>query len=437
MTSPNSDKPLITASPTIHRAPPPKRSPFPPLTPQYIGLIGSVILDLVLGKIALALGGISVLGVRPFQFLTQWGNDRVQRANDAYARAITGVDVVAARPAGTTTEASLSEVYTAQQSINNQANLGVASAAAADGRVTSTNNAIYNGYFGTGGTGTATQVQATVEAIKTKLESGYTLETLTTTGTWTRPWTPGGVDEPTEFWALCFGSGGGGGAGGYRTNVGTVTGGPGGQGGSYAAIQIDPTTIGSTVSYTIATGAAGQAGSQSIPAGGGTATSGSQTSFGSFITTLSGRAFVSSLFGYYTADDSQPGSGGVGGGGPNTGLNVAPTAGTSTPLASGGAGGSNAVLGGAASTAGSTGGTASLTATTRAGGGGGGGGGAGVTGTGGSSAYRTASVGGNGGFPGGGAGGGGGMSNQFGDSTGFVSASGGTGGNGVIVLLWK
>ena len=425
MTSPNSDRPLITAAPTIHRPPPPKRSPFPPITPQYIGLIGSVILDLVLGQIALALGGVNILGIKPFAFLTQWGNDRVQRANDAYARAITGVDVVNARPAGTTTEASLSQVYTAQQSINNQANAGVANAAAADGKVVSTNTAIYNGYFGSGGTGTSTQVQTTVQAIKTKLDGGWTVQVLNTTGTWTRPWSSGSADTPKEFWAICIGSGMGGGKGssGGTTNV-DYGGGAGGTPGGYTAQQINPGDIGATVSYTI-----GQGGSGGTAFGNQGASQ--QSTFGSLAASGAGgsTSSIASLFGFYDATSSTPGKGGSGGiGSSSSGDSTDGAAGASTPLASGGAGGKRGTgtVAGTAATSGSTGGTATLTGQTRAGGGGGGGGGGrhGTTGT--------VGVGGAGGFPGGGGGGGGGA--YLGLSSG---GNGGAGGAGVIILLWQ
>lgn len=331
-----------------------------------------------------------------------------------------------------TTGKTPADVRTAASAVSTTANTAQVTASTAASGVTDTSRAIYNGYYGGGAAGTVAQVQETVAAIKTKLESGYTLETLTTTGTWTRPWTPGGVDEPTEFWALCFGSGGGGGAGQYATS-GTVAGGLGGEAGSYAAIQIDPADIGETVSYTVATGALG------ATTNGGARTSGSQTSFGSFITTLSGRAFISSLFGYYDADDSSPGAGGTGGKANTTA--TAATAGGSTPLASGGAAGANAANPTVfdVSTAGGTGSTASLELTTRAGGGGGGGGGGGWTGgTAPLQFSHTASNGGNGGFPGGGAGGGGAMFNSRNLGSPYtVAGNGGNGAHGVIILLWK
>lgn len=83
MTSPPVN-PFITASPTIHTPPPAATSPIASPSPQYIGVIGSVLLDLILGQIAIALGNVTVLGVRPFEFLSDWGRTLVNRANDAY-----------------------------------------------------------------------------------------------------------------------------------------------------------------------------------------------------------------------------------------------------------------------------------------------------------------------------------------------------------------
>ena len=79
--------PAITASPTIHTPPPSAPSPVNAPTPQYIGVIGSVILDLILAQIAIALGNVTVLGQRPFAFLSEWGRELQQRAQDAFANA--------------------------------------------------------------------------------------------------------------------------------------------------------------------------------------------------------------------------------------------------------------------------------------------------------------------------------------------------------------
>lgn len=77
----------INPSPTIHNPPPPVKPASPQLTAQRIGLIGSVILDLVLAQVALALGNITILGQKPFGFLAEWGRDLQQRALDAYNNA--------------------------------------------------------------------------------------------------------------------------------------------------------------------------------------------------------------------------------------------------------------------------------------------------------------------------------------------------------------
>ena len=79
--------PAITASPTIHTPPPAAPSPVNAPTPQYIGVIGSVILDLILAQIAIALGNVTVLGQRPFAFLSQWGRDLQERAQKAFENA--------------------------------------------------------------------------------------------------------------------------------------------------------------------------------------------------------------------------------------------------------------------------------------------------------------------------------------------------------------
>lgn len=75
------------ASPTLHDPFPEVKSNAPELSLQRIGVIGQVILDLILAQIALALGNITVLGQKPFAFLTQWGQDLQQRAIDAFNNA--------------------------------------------------------------------------------------------------------------------------------------------------------------------------------------------------------------------------------------------------------------------------------------------------------------------------------------------------------------
>ena len=318
--------------------------------------------------------------------------------------------------------------------------------------IAETSKAVYNGYFGVGGSGTIAQVQDTIAAIKTQIFKGYTLETLTYNagtggaGTWTRPWTAG--NAPKEFYIVAFGSGGGGGAGqAIRNNTDTYcAGGSGGSPGAYAAVEVDAATIPSTVTYQIAAGGPGQTGTTS-------ASNPANSSFGTYLQTTSGQFYVSNLLGYFTSNQSAPGSGGGGGASSSSGGQYGANGG-GTLLASGGSGGvgsgqlnGGTIFGGIerTPTAGSIGGTANLTGKSRSGGGGGGGGGGAFSG------YETffgvgwvtkggGQLGGNGGFPGGGAGGGGASFTYDAQSNNVAAVpagNGGIGGNGVIVLLWR
>lgn len=77
----------ITPSPSINTPPTEVRRNAPQLTPERVGVIGTVLLDLILAQVALALGNITILGQKPFAFLTEWGRDLQQRAIDAYYNA--------------------------------------------------------------------------------------------------------------------------------------------------------------------------------------------------------------------------------------------------------------------------------------------------------------------------------------------------------------
>jgi hypothetical protein len=315
-----------------------------------------------------------------------------------------------------------SDVFTVGKAARTQANLGVTNSGIADGKavtaqtaVTSTNNAVYNAYFGSGGAGTSDNVTTAIASIKTRLTSGWTVQVITTSGTWTRPWTAGAVDAPTSLWVIAIGGGSGGGKGQGSTSG--ASGGIGGSGGRWLAQQVDPAAITATVSVTVGAGGAGTS------TGNGTASPENLTnsSFGSFCATTSAiTASVASEIGYYTAADSRPGAGGKGGGEAGGAL-VASVIGDSTPLATSGARGTTS------GQAGSSGGNAVLTGATRAGGGGGGGGAGGLFGV-----SSNGGNGGAGGWPGGGGGGGGGCWGVSG-----VGGNGGAGANGAIVLMWK
>ena len=268
----------------------------------------------------------------------------------------------------------------------------------------------------TGGTpsGTPTAVYDTVTDIRNAVSGVYTIEVKTTSGTWTNP---GGI---VEFWAICISSGAGG-TGGGAAPSGSTSGSidiTGGSGGTYVAQQINPSALGSTVSYTVPAGGAGGAplvsGTGAVGSPGGARTA---ATFGSLATSaITDSGAISALVGYYDATVSAAGNGGTGGR-KNASTQVAGTPGKSTPLATGGAGGS----GGGGD--GQDGGNASLTGQTRCGGAGGGGGTGNYVGKGGD--------GGDGGFPGGGGGGGGAGLTAIGGGT------GGTGGNGAIVLIYR
>lgn len=85
MTGPNLDR--ITPSQTVH-IPPPEKPTVRKLTSRQVGVVGTVISDLILAQVALALGGITIVGVKPFAFLTTWGEQIQKKAADAYNKAL-------------------------------------------------------------------------------------------------------------------------------------------------------------------------------------------------------------------------------------------------------------------------------------------------------------------------------------------------------------
>lgn len=292
---------------------------------------------------------------------------------------------------------------------------------------------------------------------------------------WVRPFT---VDEaPKEFYAIGWGSGGGGqvgprvvsnntlevAGGGTSYGAGGGVGGPGG----FLAVEIDAAQLPSEVSFRIAAGGNPNY-SRSVLAGSGTPVRSAyslpaETNFGTYLKTVVGQYTVINLLGYYTSNLSAPASGGAGGittqlDGVRRTYGVAGSAGGSTPLASGGAGGSGSrwtsLAAGSSFTSypapGSPGGDATLTGKSKSGGGGGGGGGCSWNGYDTTNGYwggfsGAGGVGGNGGRPGGGGGGGGaGFTydvNSIGAANipggGIAAGNGGYGGHGIIVLLWK
>ena len=416
--------PKITPSPSINTPLEEVKSNAPALTAKRVGVIGEVLIDLILAQVCLALGNVSILGVKPFTFLTTWGYNLQQKAADAYKNSFAVVDARAGAAAGTTTSGSIVDVYNAAAAINSTANTAATTATTAASTASTaitnnaaTNTAIYNGFYSSGGTGSSSEVQTTLTDIKTQLVGGWTVQTITTSSTWTRPWSS---TLPREFWAICISGGGGGGGGRIGTTNGVdLAPGYGGAGGKYVAQQIDPADVPSTVSVTIGAGGSGGA------PGGYTGAAGGSTSFGALASASNSTpvSAIGSLVGYYDASTSGGGQGGDGRSAQGT--SSSGTAGADTPLAFGGALAYSSAPGSYTTY---DGGTASLTGQTRCGGGGGGGGNSYVS----SSAFRGA---GNGGYPGGGGGGAGSWSAA--GNFGKVAGSGGNGANGAVVVLWR
>jgi hypothetical protein len=290
---------------------------------------------------------------------------------------------------------------------------------------------------------------------------------------WSRPFTTDAA--PKQFYALAWGSGGGGQVGpravsnSSTTNIGGGTsygaGGGAGSPGGFQAVEIDAESLPSEVAYRVAAGGNPNY-SVSVLAGSGTPiysaySTPAESNFGSYLQTTVGIYTSVSLLGYFSSNQSAPGSGGVGGGSYQSlsgvnyrGLNG--SSGVSTPLASGGGGGGGTQTRTTSPSASSTVGNGSagsdlqITSASKSftgGGGGGGGGGSFATWNGGwvNGVSLPGGLGGNGGRPGGGGGGGGSAYtydvNSVGSGSitggGIASGNGGYGGHGIIILLWK
>lgn len=273
--------------------------------------------------------------------------------------------------------------------------------------------AIVNGWTG-GGTAVTDplEVQYTIEAIKDAVINGWTVETITSSETWTMPTTP-----ITELVVILVASGENGGDGGAtRANAGVdVNGGTPGRGGSYLVVRLNPQDITEPVDVTVGV-------------------NGGSSSFGSFASVSPGAlGGMPAEFGYIKNDsmESLPGRGGRGGD-VVTGTSADDGAnGTSSAVAAGGSGGAGGGgVGSGTAENGAAGENANPAAVTKCGGGGGGGGGgrfATAVGN-----FATAGAGGPGGYPGGGGGGGGAAGVSL---TGGV-ATAGAGGLGAAGIVW-
>lgn len=115
MTQPGEvDLSQISPSTTVNKTPREKPS-IRRLTSRQVGVIGVTIVDLILAQVAIALGGISVLGVSPFGFLTKWGQALQVKAADAYSKAIASEAV--ANSSDANTAIALGQVAVTKESV--------------------------------------------------------------------------------------------------------------------------------------------------------------------------------------------------------------------------------------------------------------------------------------------------------------------------------
>jgi hypothetical protein len=256
-------------------------------------------------------------------------------------------------------------------------------------------------------------------------------------GTWTKS------TATTEVSIVCIGGGGGGGSG-RRGAAGTVRGGGAGGGGAgYSARIMQSTLLGATETVVVGTGGAGGAAVLVDNTNGNPGINGLPSSFGDWLRATAGSGgdggtAVANFGGQNAGSQFTGGAGGAGGLGAAGAASVAGTFGAF--MAAGGGGGGGGVDAANAVDSGATGGTGSIsrglilsggsgagagiagspgqgaTANEAAGGGGGGGGG-------------SISAGGNGGLYGGAGGGGGASLNAT------ASGAGGTGANGIVVVI--
>lgn len=280
---------------------------------------------------------------------------------------------------------------------------------------------IYNQWFGGGGTGTVTEVEDTIAAIKSAVAAGWNVAIFDTSNpAWPVP------TNFTQATGIVI-NGGGKGKNGQATNSTTAPGGLGGSDGGYLAAPLDLTGIvpgSSTLNITVGAAAtvAGNNGVQtSIKFGATTLLAGSAGANG--IATPEG----------LVGTTSAPGRGGNGGTGRDSGNSDPGTAGEDSGVALGGAGGPGSTAGSGTGNAGQPGGNGIANDVPVAGGAGGGGGGG--KGTGSVIQSVTGGPGGNGGHPGGGSGGGGGAANSGGG--GRNPGQSGIPGGGLAVILHK
>ncbi|QGJ94796.1 minor tail protein [Mycobacterium phage Blinn1] len=280
---------------------------------------------------------------------------------------------------------------------------------------------IWNGWFGnSGGTGSAAEVQQTMEAIKNAVAGGYTIYTFTTSD-------PAWVIPPEASFAtgIVIGGAGRGDTGGFGR--GNQIGGFGGSSGGYLAQDLDLTGLtpgGDTLAITVGAGA-------TTPGADGQRSS-IVASTGTLLQSIPNVNGISDLRGYI-GTTSAPGRGGKGG-------DANTNAGTVTPAENGESGNAVGGIGGTSTASpgtggrGGDGGDGDVASPVKFGGAGGGGGGSRINTSGLQSS--TGGRGGDGGYPGGGSGGGGAVSGPS-TSASLIPGQAGTAPPGLVVILVK
>lgn len=251
--------------------------------------------------------------------------------------------------------------------------------------------AIFNGWFGGGGTGSPAEVTYVIETIKDAVINGYNVVTFTSDAV---AWP---VPAHAEMHIAAIGGGQNGGGGG----------GTGGLHGSFLSSLVDVTGVSA---FDIQIGTAGN--KSYVREAAGTAHTGAVI-LESLLHGSSGG--ITNSLGQLTGTTSLPGSGGNGGSGGPSGTNA--TSGESSALASGGTAGGAGPAGGN----GSAGGSVSAGSLIKCGGAGGGGGGRATV------IFNGGGWGGSGGYPGGGGGAAG---------TGWGGGADGAAGPGAPGVVW-